>query len=113
MESQIHREFDPEDVEKNKVMAILAYIIFLFPLLAAKESEFAVYHTNQGIVLFLTAVVIVIFGSIIPIIGWFVLCIGNLYVLAMAILGIVNAANGEAKPLPVIGGINILKGSDG
>ncbi|MEI8042594.1 MAG: DUF4339 domain-containing protein [Verrucomicrobiota bacterium] len=41
---------DPADVDKNKIFAVLAYlgILFLVPLLAAKESRFARYHTNQG-----------------------------------------------------------------
>ena len=112
MEIRVNQHHDPEDVEKNKVMAILAYIIFLIPLLAAKESKFAMYHANQGLVLFLTAVVITVVGSILPIVGFFILTIGSLGILALAILGIINAANGEAKPLPVIGGINILKESD-
>ena len=46
---------DPNDVQSNKVMAILAYfgILFLIPLLAAKESAYARYHTNQGRVRYL------------------------------------------------------------
>ena len=38
--------YDSRDVEDNKVMAILAYIwiLFLVPLLAAKNSRFARYH---------------------------------------------------------------------
>lgn len=41
-----------QDAQENKGMAVLAYLIFLIPLLAAKESKFARYHTNQGLVLF-------------------------------------------------------------
>ena len=63
---------------KNKVMAILAYIIFFIPLLAAKESKFAMYHANQGLVLFLLAVAVSIVGTIIPL-GWFlILPIGSI-----------------------------------
>ena len=51
-------EFDAADIEKNKLMAVLAYIIFLIPLLAAKDSPFAKYHTNQGLVLFLAAIIL-------------------------------------------------------
>jgi uncharacterized membrane protein len=101
--------FERDDIEKNKVMAILAYLIFLLPLLAAKESKFAMYHTNQGLVLFLTAVAVNVIGGIVPFIGWLiVLPLGNLFVFVLAILGIINAAKGEAKPLPLIGGIKIL-----
>ena len=46
------------DAEQNKVFGILAYlgILCLIPLLAAKDSRFARYHANQGLVLFLGAI---------------------------------------------------------
>jgi len=112
---------DPADVEKNKVMAILAYIIFLVPLLAAKDSPFARYHTNQGLVLFLViiasfialGILNVILGFILPAIGC---CVGSVLSLAfvggaltLAIMGILNVVKGQMKPLPLIGGIKIIK----
>jgi uncharacterized membrane protein len=101
---------DPEDVEKNKVMAILSYIIFFIPLIAARESKFAMYHANQGLVLFLAAVVINIVGGIVPFIGWFIILpFGWIAVLIFAIIGIINASKGLMKPLPLIGGISIIK----
>lgn len=101
---------DPEDVEKNKVMAILSYIIFFIPLIAARDSKFAMYHANQGLVLFLAAVVINIVGGIVPFIGWFIILpFGWIAVLIFAIIGIINASKGEMKPLPLIGGISIIK----
>jgi len=101
---------DPSDAQNNKGVAILAYIIFFIPLLAAKDSKFAMYHANQGLVLFLGAVALNLVGGMIPFIGWFlILPIGNLLILVLAIMGIMHAAKGEMKPLPIIGGINILK----
>lgn len=101
--------FEKEDIEKNKAMAILAYIIFLIPLLAAKDSKFAMYHANQGLVLFLVGLAVNVVGGIVPFIGWFVILpFGNLFVVVLVILGIINAAKGEAKPLPLIGGIKLL-----
>lgn len=101
--------FDKEDIEKNKAMAILAYIIFLLPLLAAKDSKFAMYHANQGLVLFLLALAVNVIGGVMPFIGWFVILpFGNLFVIVLVILGIINAAKGEAKPLPLIGGFMLL-----
>ena len=104
------------DVEKNKVMGILAYlgILWLVPLLAAKDSPFARYHTNQGLVLFLGAIaawiVTIILDMVlvfIPFVGWFLMVVLHialvLGVLALAIIGIINAANGTCKPLPLIG----------
>jgi uncharacterized membrane protein len=104
------------DVEKNKVFGILAYlgILWLVPLLAAKDSPFARYHTNQGLVLFLGAIgawiatiILDLVLVFIPILGWFLMVVLHigliLGVLALAIIGIINAANGVCKPLPVIG----------
>lgn len=110
MDDQVVQPTEQEDAEKNKVMGILAYIIFFIPLLAAKESKFAMYHANQGLVLFLSAIAVNIVGSIIPIIGWFIILpLGNLAVFVLAVIGIINSAKGEMKPLPLIGVISIIK----
>lgn len=110
MQPQVNLQADPADVEQNKIMGILAYIIFFIPLLAARESKFAMYHANQGLVLFLAGIAVSILGSIIPILGWFVILpLGMLAITVLAILGIVNAAKGQIKPLPIIGGISIIK----
>ncbi|HWJ03729.1 MAG TPA: hypothetical protein VNU93_08615 [Verrucomicrobiae bacterium] len=98
------------DVEKNKVYAVLAYLIFFIPLLAAKDSKFATYHANQGLILFLAALIINVAGSIIPVIGWFlILPLGDLAILVLAIMGILKAVNGQMAPLPLIGKFTIIK----
>ncbi|NLJ94768.1 MAG: zinc ribbon domain-containing protein [Clostridiaceae bacterium] len=114
-------QFHPGDIQQNKVMAVLAYfgLLVLIPILAAKESPFARFHANQGLVLTLFAIayyfVVSIFNAIILVISWnlyFITIISNLFgivFLVFAILGIVNAANGVAKELPIIGKIKILK----
>lgn len=111
-------QFDPQDINDNKGMSVLAYIGFLFliPLLACPNSRFARYHTNQGLVLFLMelaiGVVIGIFG-IIPVIGIIIGgllgSVGGILALVLSILGIVNVAQGQAKELPIIGKITLLK----
>lgn len=102
---------DPKDVEQNKVMAILAYIFFLIPLLAAKDSKFAMYHANQSLVLFIIGIAGNIIGGILffVYIGVCVTSLVNLAWLVLAIIGIINASNGEMKPLPIVGNITILK----
>ncbi|SHJ75897.1 Uncharacterized membrane protein [Clostridium amylolyticum] len=103
-------EFTKEDIEQNKVMGVLAYILFLIPLLAAKDSPFAKFHTNQGLLVFLAALAVNIVGAIIPFIGWLlILPLGNLAVFVLGIIGIINAINGKAKKLPIIGNIEIIK----
>jgi uncharacterized membrane protein len=100
---------DPADVNTNKWIAVLAYILFFLPLLTAKDSRFAMYHANQGLVLLILSIACNIVLGVIPIIGWILLPLANLATLVFAILGIVAAANGQLKPLPLIGGITIIK----
>ena len=99
---------DPTDVNANKVMAILAYlgILVFIPIFAAKESKFARFHANQGLILFICSVVIFVVGRIpgLSAIAWIL----NLIVAVFAVLGIINAAKGEAKELPLIGKFRII-----
>lgn len=50
--------YSAADVQNNKAMGILSYlgILVLIPILAAKDSPFARYHANQGLVLLLCEV---------------------------------------------------------
>ncbi|MBI3258148.1 MAG: hypothetical protein HYZ54_01515 [Ignavibacteriae bacterium] len=102
---------DSADVEKNKVMAIIAYLgcLCLVPLFAAKDSPFARYHANQGLVLLLFSILLSGVGFMIDI-GMlsFVLLALRLGILVLMILGIMNAAQGKMKPLPLIGGISLI-----
>ncbi|TDF97283.1 hypothetical protein E1757_15300 [Paenibacillus piri] len=100
---------DPADVNANKWIGVLAYIIFFIPLLAAKDSRFAMYHANQGLVLLILSIACNIVLGMIPVIGWILLPLANLATLVLAIIGIIQAANGQIKPLPIIGSITIIK----
>lgn len=114
-------KFDTNDVAQNKVMGILSYIgiLFLVPLFAAKNSSYSRFHANQGCVLCICEVaygivfaILSVFLAFIPIIGWLaimVLGLVNIVFFVFAILGIINACNGEAKKLPLIGNITIIK----
>ena len=103
-------QFDPADIEANKMMALLSYIIFFIPLLAAKESRYAMFHANQGLTLFLAGIVVSIAGSIIPILGWFlILPVGCVIIAVLGIIGLLNAWKGLAKELPIIGKFKLIK----
>ena len=96
------------DAEKNKLMGVLAYIIFFIPMLAAKDSQFAMYHAKQGLMNFILSVLVSVVGGIVPFLGWFIILpVGSIIVLIFAIMGIVNAAGGKMKPLPLIGKLAI------
>ena len=101
---------DASDVEKNKVFGILAYIgiLFLIQLLAAPESKFAKFHANQGCILFILAVAVNVVW-IVPVLGWIIGFFGWIAVLVLAVMGIINAAGGTMKKLPLIGDFEIIK----
>ena len=104
--------FEPSDVEKNKGMGILAYIIWFIPLIAASNSPYAKYHTNQGLILFLYFIAVFIIANIlafIPIIGWLIAFVLWVFGFVLWIIGLINSINGKAKPLPIIGKFTIIK----
>ena len=112
---------DPNDIQNNKVMAVLAYLswLVLIPLFAAKNSAFARFHVKQGLLLAICEIIIAvvfailnaILGAILPvllivtsIINWVI----NIIFFVLSIIGIVNAAQGKAKELPIIGKMKFL-----
>ena len=112
---------DAQDAEQNKAMGVLAYlgILVLIPIFAAKESRFARYHANQGLILCIAAILYgvaySILSGIILAISWrlyFVVSIIGLVGVGFAVLaviGIINALNGKMKELPIIGKYKLLK----
>ena len=98
------------------MMAIVAYFVFFLPLIMGAKSTFVRYHTNQSLVLVLSFFVWniltgFVLGSI-PVIGAIVLLFSwpvDIAFVVLWVIGLMNAANGAMKPLPVIGGITILK----
>jgi uncharacterized membrane protein len=118
------------DAEQHKAMGILAYICFVIPLMAAPKSGFARFHANQGLISFLLWVAAVagcvvcslvnmlVHGVLanVVILTVFFGCLLQLLqpvmlfgALAMTVMGIVNAANGEKKALPVVGNWRLIK----
>ena len=109
--------YQNKDIEENKMMAVLAYFgFFVFiPLFAAKKSKFARYHVKQGLILLaaeiLFAICYCILSLIVLSISWHLYFIVKMAGMVrylfpvLAVIGILNAMNGKAKKLPVIGGI--------
>lgn len=104
-----HEEFDLQDIEKNKTMAGLAYIIFFLPLLVCPESKYGKFHANQALILLLVGIIGNVILGFIPIIGWILMPIFAIAVLVLGIMGLVNGFSGKAKKLPVVGKFSIIK----
>ena len=97
---------EPKKEGGDNMIAILSYIgiLFLVPLLAAKDNEFAKYHAKQGLVLFIAEVATALIAWI-PFIGWVVGLVAWITWLVLSIIGIVNVVGGKKKPLPIIGSL--------
>jgi Predicted membrane protein len=107
MTDESNKTVEQNDVDSNKVMGILAYLIFLIPLLVAKESPFARFHTNQGLLVFLLYFACGVIAMV-PFVGWIIALIGWFFGLVCIIIGILNAVGGKMKELPIIGKYRIL-----
>ena len=119
-------EFDTQDANSNKVMAVLSYIswLVLVPLIGSK-SPFARFHANQGLVLaiaevvwnivlgvistILYAVLGVIHLGFIATIIMAVLRLVNLAFFIVSIIGIVDTVSGGARKFPFIGSFTRIK----
>ena len=86
----------------KKTTAMVAYVTWVGLLIAfiAGDRENSKFHLNQALVIWLVG-----FLSAIPIVGWII----GIAAFVFAVMGFVSAFNGEEKPLPIIGGIKLLK----
>jgi uncharacterized membrane protein len=89
-------------------MAVLSYFLFFLPLIAAKDSKLAMFHANQSLVLLLAWIISGVIG-IVPVVGWIAAPLLGLAAFILWIMGIVQAAQGQMKPLPIVGTITLLK----
>jgi len=93
----------------SRLWSILGYlipIIFFIPLLTEeRNSEFSRYHANQQLNVLLAYIVAMFLTAF---------TLGILFILyfvvfLISIFGIVHAANGDMKPVPLIGGLKLIK----
>ena len=127
-------KFKESDIEQNKVLSLFSYlgILFLIPLLACKDSNYAKFHINQGLKLWIVSIAIGVVSGLIsfvlnillailgvldlPIlsvllalimipVGLIMMVVG-LGIFVINIIGIVNAVSGKAKTCFIVNGIN-------
>lgn len=84
------------DAKTTAIVSYIGWIGWLIALLAGqKDDEFAKHHLNQTLILNIIA--------IIP------LGITQVFAFILWIMGLIDAIKGEAKPLPIIGSLKIIK----
>ncbi len=100
--------YPPEDIEQGKTWALLGYLIsplWVIPFVQ-RDNAFALYHAKQSLALLIAVVIasipISIIGTITCGIG-FILYLPFMY---PWIIGVVNSAQGQYKPVPWFGFIS-------
>jgi uncharacterized membrane protein len=117
MQGSVRSASPNQEIKEHKGIFMLSYVLFFLPLISCPTSKIGRFHANQGLVLLITSVAgniaVSILSSLLTwrlwaitsFIGW----AWGIVVLALIIIGMVNANKGEQKPLPVIGGFTIIK----
>ncbi len=107
-----------DPLSDNKLYAILGYILpflFFLPLLqeTSKNNAFARFHANQQLLILIILVSFWALNNVLFMILyfiWFAIApLISLAILVLVIIGVINAAKGEMKELPLIGKFRLLK----
>ncbi len=90
-------------IKEGKIYAVVSYWLFLciLPLLLKKDNKFAVFHSKQGLVLFIFLVAGLIF-SIIPFLGWIVYKFVLFTYLLLCLWGSVQALMGNYARITIV-----------
>lgn len=122
-------EFDAQDINDNKILSLFSYlgILVLIPIFAAKDSKFAKFHANQGLVIIIAGIAlsviefiiglvlgltlykIAIIGAILSFVIGLVFWVLRIAIIALEIYGIINACQGKAVKFPYFDKLTILK----
>ena len=98
-------QFDAQDIADNRMLAMLGYLTCgILPMLGARNSAYAMHHTNQALWIFIGSLLCGLV-CIIPILGWLVAAVGSLFLLVCEIIGIVRALKGSGAYLPFVKGL--------
>ncbi len=108
---------DTADVNDHKLFAILGYILpflFFIPMVndSSKNNPFARFHANQHLILLAIGLSFFVLSQVLlgalGILSLLIFPIVNIGMLVLVILGIINAAQGEMKELPLVGHFQLL-----
>lgn len=106
----------PEDVERGRILAAVAYLpgLCLLGLLGAPDNAFVGFHSRQGLLLLLVEIAIWIFLGIYdatigripflgPLVGYLVKFLLWTGILLATIFGVAKASKGELARIPYLG----------
>jgi uncharacterized membrane protein len=96
--------------DDRKLFAFLATFLsivgFVIAVVTKRDDRYVMFYAKQSLVVFIVAIVGAVINSIlmwIPIFGWIIAGIINLFVLVLWIFSWVNALSDQEKETPIVG----------
>ena len=107
-------EFTKEQIESGKLMSVLSYlsVLALIPYFTEKNNPYVKFHAKQGMNIFIYEAILSALDSFLtPFTGLFgfVAYLGLVAFAILSIIGLVFALTGEAKEVPFLNKIAIIK----
>jgi uncharacterized membrane protein len=101
----------PPSTTEDKTVAIVSYLTLIGFIVAivmhsSKKTKLGAFHLRQMLGLFLTGLAVgfsQIILLFIPILGWLAIFVLWCSMLALWVMGLIAAVNGQMKPMPVVG----------
>ena len=99
----------PQD--NGKTVAIVSYLTLIGWIVAlilnnGNKTSLGSYHIRQSLMIIICGVILIVVNFIlgfIPFFGWIIGLVLGLGLMVLWVIGLVNAINGQEKPIPVIG----------
>lgn len=88
------------------IVAYLSYVGLLIALVAGDRIN-SRFHLNQALVIWLACTILGLIGYV-PLLGGIVSGVGEIFCAICWFIGIVNAAHGVEKEVPLLGQIQLL-----
>lgn len=93
--------------DQDKIMLVLAYLglLALIPLLTVNDSQYVKWHAKNGLVLWISGIVVVLVLQVIWYLGQFLGCLAMVGVVVVSVVGISKALKGERYRIPIVSDI--------
>lgn len=78
------------------------WVLAFVPFFLKRRNDFVFFHAKQGVVLFITEIIL-IFLSCIPIIGQLISLLGSIFCFYLSLRAMISGLTGKKWVLPLIG----------
>lgn len=101
-------EFTPSaPVTEDRTVAIVSYLTLIGFIVAvvlhsSKKTVLGAFHLRQTLGLMVAGVALWVIAMV-PVLGWIISIIGFLFLFVLWLMGLIAAAGGQLKPVPVLG----------